>query len=325
MLRFLARRAAGSALLALLALCGGYLLVSAALDPLARFRGLHPPVPDAAIAAALDATGTNPNTPGLARLATWLWGLVHGSLGTSVRGEPVGAEIAARVGTSVQLLLLGTLLGVGLGVVIGVVGAVRQHRWFDRVTSQGAFIVLATPPVVVAVLGMLAATRFNQAVGRPVIRFTGQYTAGYEGWWDATLDRGSHLLLPTLTLTIVVAAFFSRYQRAAMADVLGSDLVRGARATGRTYRSAVIRRGVRLALVPTSTYAVYTIGTVLAGATMIELVFSWHGMGEYLLLAVSDGDINAAAGTIALTAVVVLGLGLVADLLHAWLDPRVRL
>ncbi|MCL2454091.1 MAG: ABC transporter permease [Micrococcales bacterium] len=325
MLRFLARRAVWSAALALVATCLGYLVASAALDPLARFRGRNPPVPDSTVQSVLDAAGTNPQTPILARLLAWLSGLAQGSLGTSVRGGEVGAEIATRVTTSVQLLLVGALLGVGIGVAVGVAGAVRQHRWFDRVTTQGSFVVLATPPFVVAVLLMLAATRFNDAVGRPVIRFTGPYTVGHEGWWAQTMDRASHLLLPTLALAIVLAASFSRYQRAMTLDVLSTDLVRGARARGHTRRSALLRHGVRVALIPMSTYAVYTVGMVLTGAMVIELTFSWHGMGEYLLTAVRDGDVNAAAGTVAFTAVLVLALGLVADLVHAWLDPRVRL
>ncbi|MCL2465637.1 MAG: ABC transporter permease [Micrococcales bacterium] len=324
MLRYLARRAANALVLALAATCLGYVLASVALDPLVRFRGNNPPVPDEQIRHALAITGTDPNTPLASRLWSWLSGLAHGSLGTSVDNRPVTSEIAERAGTSLQLLVLGTVLGVGLGVLVGVVGAVRQHRWFDRVTTQGSFVVLATPTFVVAVLLMVGATRLNEAAGRQVIRFTGQYTPGHEGW-AAVTDRASHLVLPTLALVIGLVAAFSRYQRAAMLDVLGTDLVRGARAMGHTQRSALVRHGVRVAMVPMSTLAVYTAGMVLAGATITELAFSWHGMGEYLLLAAQRGDVNAAAGTVACTAVLVLVLGMVADVLYAWLDPRVRL
>jgi len=325
MLRFLARRVAGSAALALAATCLGYVLASVALDPLARFRGVNPPVPARRVASELAATGTDPATPLVRRLWVWLGGIVHGSLGRSVDGHLVSTQIGERAATSVQLLVLGAVLGLGVGVAVGVVGAVRQHRWFDRVTTQGSFLVLATPTFVVAVLLMVGATRFNQAVGHQMIRFTGQYTPGHEGWWAGLTDRASHLLLPTLTLTLLLAATFSRYQRAFMLDVLSTDLVRGAQAVGHTRRSALVRHGVRVALVPMSTLALYTVGMMLAGAAAVELAFSWHGMGEYLLLAVQTGDINAAAGVVAYTAVLVAVLGLVADLLHAWLDPRVRL
>ncbi len=324
MLRFLARRAANVLLLALLATSLGYVLASVALDPLVRFRGSNPPVPDEQVRRALAATGTDPDTPLVARLWSWLSGLVHGSVGTSIDNRPVTSEIAERAGTSLQLLVLGAVLGMGLGVLVGIVGAVRQHRWFDRVTTPGSFVVLATPMFVIAVLLMVGATRLNDAAGRQVIRFTGQYTAGHSGW-AGVADRASHLLLPTVALALGLAAMFSRYQRAAMLDVLSTDLVRGARAMGHTRRSALVRHGVRVALVPMSTLAVYTGGMVLTGATVVELTFSWHGMGEYLLVAARRGDVNAAAGTIACAAVLVLLLSLVADLLHAWLDPRVRL
>ncbi|MCL2423657.1 MAG: ABC transporter permease [Micrococcales bacterium] len=323
MLQHLARRAVNALVIALAATCLGYVLASVALDPLARFRGNNPPVPDEQVRRALAVTGTDPNTALTSRLWSWMSGLAHGSLGTSIDNRPVTSEIAERATTSLELLVLGTVLGLGLGVLVGVVGAVRQHRWFDRVTTQGSFVVLATPTFVLAVLLMVGATRFNDAAGRQVIRFTGQYTPGYDGW--AVTDRASHLLLPTLVLTIVLAAEFSRYQRAAMLDVLSTDLVRGARAMGHTRRSALVRHGARVAMVPMSTLAVYTCGLVLAGATIVELTFSWHGMGEYLLLAVRRGDVNAAAGTVACTAVLMLVLGMIADVLYAWLDPRVRL
>ncbi|MCL2849459.1 MAG: ABC transporter permease [Micrococcales bacterium] len=324
MLRYLARRGANALVLALAATCLGYVLASVALDPLARFRRNNPPTPDAQVRRALEVTGTDPDTPLAGRLWSWMCGLAHGSLGTSVDNRPVASEIAERAGTSLQLLVIGTVLGVGVGVLVGVVGAAGQYRWFDRVTTQGSFVVLATPTFVVAVLLMVAATRLNEAAGRQLIRFTGQYTAGNHGW-AAVVDRASHLVLPTLALTLGLVALFSRYQRAAMLDVLSTDLVRGARAVGHTRRSALWRHAVPVAMVPMSTLAVYTGGMVLAGATITELTFSWHGMGEYLLLAARRGDVNAAAGTVACTAVLVLVLGLVADLLYAWLDPRVRL
>ncbi|OZB88823.1 MAG: hypothetical protein B7X41_06130 [Microbacterium sp. 14-71-5] len=137
-------------------------------------------------------------------------------------------------------------------------------------------------------------------------------------------DRAAHLLLPTLCLALGTAATWSRYQRAAMLDVLAADHVRTARSMGHTRRSALWRHGVRVALIPMSTFFAYSFGLILTGAAITELAFSWHGMGEYLVRSVVDDDVNAAAGTVLFTAVLVLLSGVLADVLHAALDPRVR-
>jgi peptide/nickel transport system permease protein len=131
-------------------------------------------------------------------------------------------------------------------------------------------------------------------------------------------------LLPTISLTVGAVATYSRYQRSAMLDVLSNDFIRTARSKGRTRGSAIMRHGVRVALIPMSTFFAYSFGLILTGASITELVFSWHGMGEYFVQGITNNDINAASGTILFTAILVLIAGTLADLLYAALDPRVR-
>ena len=326
MLRFLARRAVGYGVLTTVATALGYVLASLTLHPAARYAVRTPPVPPSVVHAELGALGVDPQVPLAVRLWHWLGALVtQGSLGLSVRGQPVTAEIAARAGTSLRLLLLGSVLGALLGVAVGTWGAARQHRWPDRVGTVGSFVLVATPPFVVAVVLMTVAVRLDEAAGRTLVPFTGEYTPGLAGGWPAVLaDRAAHLLLPTLVLALGTSATWSRYQRAAMLDVLAADYVRTARSLGHTRRSALWRHGVRVALIPMSTFFAYSFGLMLTGAAITELAFSWHGMGEYLVRSVADDDVNAAAGTVLFTAVLVLVAGLLADVLHAALDPRVR-
>ena len=326
MMRFLGRRLAGHLGLAVLASCLGYLLASVALDPAARFAGRTPPVPPATVTVALDRLGVDPDVPLLERLWHWVVQLLTtGSLGRTSRGTQVVDDIVGRAGTSLRLLLVGTALGALVGVAVGVRGAISQNRVFDRTTTYGSFVVLATPVFVVGTLLMVGATRLDDAVGRRAIPFTGEYTGGLTGgFWVPAGDRAAHLLLPTLALALAGAATYSRYQRSAMLDVLSADYVRTARAKGRTRRSALVRHGVRVALVPMSTFFAYSFGLLLTGAAVVELTFSWHGMGEYLVASIANDDVNAAAGTIAFTAVLVLLAGTAADLLHSALDPRVR-
>ncbi|WP_337005302.1 MULTISPECIES: ABC transporter permease [unclassified Microbacterium] len=108
-------------------------------------------------------------------------------------------------------------------------------------------------------------------------------------------------------------------------EVLSSDFIRTARAKGRTRGSAIMRHGVRVALIPMSTFFAYSFGTILTGAAVTEKIFSWHGMGEYLIDSVSNNDINAATGSILFAAILVLIAGTLADVLYAALDPRVRM
>jgi peptide/nickel transport system permease protein len=326
MVRYLVRRGAGALVVGVVATLAGYVLASLTLDPAARYAGRKPPVPDDVVVARLAAMGVDPDVPLVVRTWRWFVALVTtGSFGQSSRGDAVTAELAARAGTSLRLLLLGTVLGVALGVAVGAWGAVRRSRWPDRVTTTTSLVLLATPAFVLAIATMAGATALNDAAGRTVLPFVGEYTPGLEGgWWAHAGDRAAHLVLPTLCVALATGAVLSRYQRAAMLDVLSAEHLRTARATGLPYRTAVLRHGLRVALAPMSGFVAYTFGFVLTGAAVTEIAFGWHGMGEYLVQSVVDDDVNAAAGTVAVTAAVVLVAGLVADGLHAALDPRVR-
>ncbi|ROP64656.1 peptide/nickel transport system permease protein [Curtobacterium sp. PhB130] len=326
MLAFIAKRIVNYVILTIVATTLGYILASTTLNPAARFYGRNPPVPQNTIDASLAKIGADPGVPVLVRTWNWWVDLVtHGSLGISTRNTEVTADIIARSGTSLRLLIIGALLGAILGVLLGVWNAVRQYKTSDQVSTYLSFAVLATPVFVIAVVLMILATGLNSAVGSQVIRFTGEYTPGYGGGFFANLgDRLVHLLLPTISLTIGAIASYSRYQRSAMLDVLSNDFIRTARSKGRTRGSAIMRHGVRVALIPMSTFFAYSFGLILTGASVTELVFSWHGMGEYFVTSITNNDINAAAGTILFTAILVLIAGTLADLLYAALDPRVR-
>ena len=323
---YVIRRFLNYAILSLIATCLAYVLASIALDPAARFYGINPRPPQSSIDASLNAMGVNPDVPIIVRLWNWLVGLfTQFSMGTTVGGAQVTAEIAARSGTSLRLLLIGSLLGAVIGVLLGVWGAVRQYRASDQIVTYASFVVIATPTFVIGVLLMILATQFNNLVGSQVITFTGEYTAGISGsWWDLALDRAVHLLLPTIALAMIGAAGFSRYQRNVMLDVLGADYIRTARAKGLPRSKALFRHGVRLALIPMSTFFAYSFGTLIAGSAMLEIVFSWRGMGQFQIEAIQKNDINAVAGSALFVAVLYLIASTLSEVLYAALDPRVR-
>lgn len=326
MIWYVLRRVVNYAILTVVATSLAYMLASEGLDSTARFQQRNPPVPQATIDGVLDRLGVNPEVPLIVRLGNWLWNLfTQGSLGLTTGYQPVTGEIWARAGVSLQLLLVGSIIGAILGVILGVWGAVRQYQFSDRVVTVLSYLIFATPTIVMAIVLMILATYFNNALGVQVIRFTGQYSPGIpDEFWPQLMDRISHLLLPTLVLVLGAAASYSRYQRNAMLDVLGADFIRTARAKGRTRGAALVRHGVRVALIPMSTFFAYSFGTLVAGSTLLELMFGWHGMGEMNIQAIRQNDINSVAGATLFVAVLILCSSTLSEILYAALDPRVR-
>lgn len=325
MIRYLVRRLINYAILTLLATTLAYMAASTFMDPSKRYLGRNPPLPPESITSILDGMGVNPATPVLVRTWHWLTRLLtQGSLGTDFSGVEVTQVIAQRAGVSLRLLLVGTILAALVGVALGVWGAVRQYKLSDQIVTYASYVLISTPSFVLGVVLMILATMFNNAVGSQVIRFSGMYTPGIVGFWPQLQDALIHLLLPTIALTLLGAAVDSRYQRSIMLDVLGSDYIRTARAKGATRTQALIKHGVRVALIPMSTFFAYSFGTMLAGATFLEIVFSWGGMGQYGVNAVTTSDINAVTGNVFFAAILVLFSSMLSEILYAALDPRVR-
>ncbi|NII71422.1 ABC transporter permease [Microbacterium ulmi] len=314
------------AVLTLVAACFAYMLASLGLDPAWEYLLRNPPAPPETIESIYNRLGVNPDVPLLQRTWTWLTNIfTEGSLGLTVGYQPVTAQIAIRAGVSLQLLLVGSIVGAIVGVILGVWGAVRQYRFSDRVVTILSYLVIATPTIVMAIVLMIVATNVNQALGFQLINFSGQYSPGVaDSFWPQFWDRISHLILPTFVLILAAGASYSRYQRNAMLDVLGADYIRTARAKGRTRGSALVRHGVRVALIPMSTFFAYSFGTLVAGSAILELMFGWHGMGEMAIQAVRQNDINSVAGSTLFVAILILCSSTLSEVLYAALDPRVR-
>ena len=326
MILYVIRRFINYAILTVIATVMTYMLASNLLNPSTRYYGKNPRPSDDTVNRILSGLGVNPQVPLIER--TWHWFtqiILHGSFGDTVSGTTVGHEILVRSGVSLKLLIAGSLIGAFLGVAFGVWGAVKQYKASDQVVTYASFLVLATPVFVIGVLLMIVTTWINTTTGHQLINFTGEYTPTVEGTWPVIWDRLGHLLLPTIALSMLGAAEYSRYQRNAMLDVLSADYIRTARSKGRTRNSALIRHGVRVALIPMSTYFAYSFGTLIAGSTFLEKIFSWHGMGEFALDAITKNDINATAGSIFYIAVLLLISSTLAEVLYAALDPRVRI
>jgi peptide/nickel transport system permease protein len=322
--RFLLRRLVNYLVLVTVATTLGYFLAASSLNPRANFQGRNPPPPPAAVNASLDALNMNDQTPITQRYATWAAGVLHGDFGRTIDNDSVNAEMGRRIGVSLRLLLLGTVFGCALGVLLGALGAVRQYRLSDHTLTVTSFLVLSIPVPVLAVLLTLGAVKLNAWTGVTIFEYTGEFAPEITGTWPRFVDRLQHLVLPTLTIALAEIAIFSRYQRSAMLDVLGSDFVRTAMAKGLRRRTALLKHALRTALIPSATYFAYSFGLLLTGATLTEKIFAWHGMGEWLVDSITRNDVNAVASVTMFAAVLVLLAGLLSDVLYAVLDPRVR-
>jgi peptide/nickel transport system permease protein len=229
-----------------------------------------------------------------------------------------------------RLIIAAVVIAVVLAVIVGVLGAVRQYKPSDYVMTFVVYLLIALPTFwFAALLKEYVAGGINRVFGHQVVYTLGEETPGlglYGTSGEIWADRIGHLVLPTISLALLSFAAWSRFQRASMLDVLGSDYMRLARAKGLTYRRTVWKHGLRNALIPTTTVVALGVGTLFGGAVITETVFVWHGMGEYLLQdGIGQNDVNVVLGWLLVSAFFVVAFNLIADLLYAVLDPRIRL
>lgn len=324
MIRFLVRRLVNYVALCLVATFLAFSLAALTFDPVGRLMERNPPPPQSVIDAKRAELRLDDPVP--VRFAAWLGGVVQGDFGQTTVNTSVSEELPRRAGVSLRLFLIGTVVGIALGVVVGVAGAIRQYRWSDYVTTLFSFVVLSTPVFLLGLLLKYAALEINSAVGAQVLVFTGETTPGFQGGFGAALlDRLQHLVLPTITIALGQIAYYSRYQRSAMLDVLGSDFLRTAQAKGLTRRRALYKHGLRTALVPMATLFAFGFGLLITGGVFTERIFGWFGMGDWLVYGIQQDDINITAAVTLFVAVLVLVSGWLSDVFYALLDPRVRL
>ena len=322
---FLLRRLVYLLCLVVVSTSAAYLLAATQLNPRARYEGRNPPPPAAVVDRALDAINMNDKVPVSTRFGTWASSLLRGDLGRTIDNQSVNAEISRRMWVSLRLVLVGAIVGTILGVAAGAYSAVKQYQFADRFLTIFSFVILSIPAVVLGVLFKNTGIGINNMLGFKLLYTTGELTPGMDPWSLAGLaNRLAHLAIPSLVLIVIAVAFYGRYQRNAMLDVLGSDFLRTARAKGLRRSDALIRHGLRTALIPMATFFAYEFALLFVGATFTERLFGWHGMGEYFVESVTKNDVNSVAGVTLFVGVLVLIAGFLSDVAYAALDPRVR-
>ncbi|MEU4417581.1 ABC transporter permease [Nocardia salmonicida] len=320
---FLVRRTLNYVVLLLLASFLTFSLASLTFNPLESLEQRNPRPPQSVIDAKADQLHLDEPIP--QRYLTWLGGVVHGDFGTTLAGQPVSEELGRRVAVSLRLLILGSVIGTVLGVLIGAAGAIRQYKFSDYFSTVLSLLIISTPIFLLATLLKYGALQINTMTGTQIFLYTGETSATQiNGFWNQMVDRAQHLVLPTLALALGAMAGYSRYQRNAMLDVLGSDFIRTARAKGLTRNHALYKHGLRTALIPMATLFAYSLGALITGATFVEKIFGWHGVGEWLIDSINSQDLYVVVTVTAFAGLVVLVSGLLSDVVLALLDPRVR-
>jgi peptide/nickel transport system permease protein len=323
MLRFIVRRLLISIPLLLVASVLVFTVLHLTTDPAAGLR-VNPRVSAADVQRYRHDLGLDRSGP--AQYFAWLGNFVRGRWGTSLFSSiSVSKQIREALVNSMFLGITGFAIALLVGVSVGVIAAIRQYTWFDYLATSGAFIFLSIPvfwfALIVQLLFGLYLVRWLHLT-QPFFYVAGLSAPGSVGF--DLVDRLRHVALPAVVLAVQSIAVYSRYMRASMLEVLGSDYLRTARAKGLRERRVISHHGMRNALIPLTTQAAIDFGALAGGLIVTEAIFQWPGMGALFVDAMTDGDYAIALPWVMLTMTFVIVFNLVADLLYAVLDPRIR-
>jgi peptide/nickel transport system permease protein len=302
------------ALLLIVSLIGFSLLLLAPGSPLAQFA-FSPGMSQEQMQAIAHQMGLN--RPIIVQYFEWLGHMLQGDWGRSYRdGRPVLSVIGDHLFAT--MLLMGTSLAVSMsiGIWIGVASAARRNQALDYIATACAMVALSIPTFW---FGLVAIYLFSVKLG--------WFPAGnmYDVGDGSLLDIAHHLVLPVLVLAFVEVAMWSRYMRSATLEVINQDFVRTAKAKGVPKQAILWRHVVRNALLPMIPLAGLQMPALLGGALVTETVFTWPGMGRLFLDSLSYNDYPVVMGLVMFSAVMVLLGSLLADIMTAIVDPRIRL
>jgi peptide/nickel transport system permease protein len=231
-------------------------------------------------------------------------------------GLPVRDKIFGRIPSTLQLMGVSLFFTVVIAIPIGILGAIRQYSWSDKIITIAATIGYALPTFW---LGLILKQIF--AVQLDIFPLFGKYSFGKEG---DVLDLAWHLVLPVATLTVVGVAGWSRYMRASMLEVLRADYIRTAKAKGLAESRVIFKHALRNALIPIVTLLGLTVPALLTGAAITEAVFTWPGLGGLGVSSVIERDYPVVLAFVMMGGFMVIIGNLLADVLYAVVDPRIK-
>ncbi len=273
-------------------------------------RGSRNPAVVAALRAKLGLDRPVPVQYGI-----WLKSAVTGDLGDSMKsGKPVLALIWPKLIATGELVAAALVFAVIVALVLGVTAAVRPGGWADQIVRVAVVSGLAIPSYWLGLVFLLVFA----------VRLKWFPVSGYVSFSTDWRQNLHHLVLPALSLGIFEAAYFTRFLRSELVEVLRRDFIRTASAKGLAHRRVIFSHALRNALIPMVTVVALELGTLLGGVVIIEQVFGWSGVGWLALSAVKNRDYPVLQGAVLVVAIAVSIANLLADLTYTVIDPRIR-
>lgn len=254
--------------------------------------------------------------PFMVQYFRWIGRVLQGDWGRSIQMKrEVLPLLLQRFQATAFLTLLATFIAVVLGILVGITSATRQYSWWDRISMIGVLVGFSIP---VFWLGIVLQILFAVALGwLPV---SGMQSPGETGFWDLL----KHSILPAITLATGATVIIARMTRSSMLEVLSQDYIRTARAKGLIERVVIYRHALRNALISVITVVGLQVGYLLGGDVLVEIVFSWPGIGLLMMNGITARDFPIVQGAVLLVATSYVVVNLVVDVLYAYVDPRIH-
>lgn len=253
-------------------------------------------------------------------------GILAGDLGESVNidlGKPVAELMGLRIGNTLTLMGLSTLLSILIAIPIGIISAIRQYSRLDYTVTAFSFVGLSMPSFWLALMLIILLAILPRQWHNEGLTWMPYLPPGDTGG-DNVADRLYHLVLPVTVLSFVNVAGLSRYVRASMLEVLRQDYVRTAWSKGLSQRGVILKHALRNALVPVITIITLGLPDLFGGAIITETVFNYFGMGKLYFDAVGTLDIPLVMGFLLINVSLIIFANILADMLYAFADPRIR-
>jgi peptide/nickel transport system permease protein len=251
----------------------------------------------------------------------WLKNLAKGDLGESFRSRrPVRNMLLEAIPYTLQLTVLAILLDALIGISLGIVSAVKQYSKLDKTVTLGSLVVYAIPSFWLALMLIMV---FSVNLGWFPTSQTRSIDYDQLSLIGKALDRAWHLVLPVLVMGVAGAAGTARYMRSRLLEVLNEEYVVAARASGFREKTVIVKHALRNAMIPIITIYGMSLPFLLGGATVIESVFAWPGMGRLTVNAVAGRDYPIIMATTMIAAILTVLGNLLADVSYAAVDPRV--
>lgn len=254
------------------------------------------------------------------RLLNYLWRLVHLDLGQSaIYNKPVSHMILERLPATLLLMISAMSLAFTCGTILGILSAQKVNRWPDTLISILGLIFYSTPSFWLALMGIVFFSIYLNWLPPSGFGSIEQSLTGF----SAILDIAWYLILPTITLALVYLAIYLRIMRASLLEVSTLDFVKTAKAKGLSSRKILVNHVLRNAMLPMITLIGLQAGTMLGGSVVIETIFAIPGLGRLAYDSVVQRDLNTLLGVVFISAILVIFINFIVDMLYAKLDPRI--